>query len=261
MYNLLVSTAYILLTCGITAILRRGVGKLTFPGLQRLILLEVVAAMDLCGCCFELCVIADNYGVFIYSIYLFSLTIWWSGEWGLAAGCPYIHIENVLLGSDGIINAILKILAEIAGGILVFRYVQFLWNLEMSPYHVGKAYDDCTTDLQVPVITGAVIEGIATCACRVVSMLLSDVEPQYGSAIDSFIATSLVVAAFNYSGGYFNPVLATSLKYGCKGNTFTEHVCVYWVGAIVGSAVACLIYNHMFRERVLTSTRRKSKSD
>ena len=41
---------------------------------------------------------------------------------------------------------------------------------------------------------GAIIEGVATCMCRVVSMVLSDVEPQYGTAIDSFIATSLVVA-------------------------------------------------------------------
>jgi len=261
MYNLLVSTGFIFLTCVLTAILRRGVNKITPPGLQRLLLLEFVTAMELCGCCFELCVVADNYGILMYSVYLFSLTIWWSGEWGLAAGCPYIHIENVLMGSDGIINAILKILAEIAGGILVFKYVAFVWNLELSDYHVGKAQEDCTSDVQVTVLMGAVIEGVATCCCRVVSMLLSDVEPQYGSAIDSFIATSMVVAAFNYSGGYFNPVLATSLKYGCKGNTFTEHVCVYWVGATLGSAFACLIYNHLFREKVLTSTRRKSKSE
>ncbi len=40
------------------------------------------------------------------------------------------------------------------------------------------------------------------------------------------MATSLVVAAFDYSGGYYNPVLATSLKFGCRGHTNVEHVIV-----------------------------------
>ena len=49
--------------------------------------------------------------------------------------------------------------------------------------------------------------------CRLTSKLLSDNEPQFANAIDSFVATALVVAAFDYSGGYYNPVLATGLKF------------------------------------------------
>ena len=71
--------------------------------------------------CNLLFLVADNYGIWTYAGYLFILTVWWAGEWGLAAGCPYIHIENVLMGSDGAVNAIFKILAEIAGGILIFK--------------------------------------------------------------------------------------------------------------------------------------------
>jgi hypothetical protein len=41
---------------------------------------------------------------------------------------------------------------------------------------------------------GAVVECIATCMCRVASKALSDMNPNYGPAIDSFIGTSLVVA-------------------------------------------------------------------
>ena len=54
--SLAVSTGYIILTCAICAILRRLVGAVTVPGLGRLLLLELIAAMDLCGCCFELIV-------------------------------------------------------------------------------------------------------------------------------------------------------------------------------------------------------------
>lgn len=41
--------------------------------------------------------------------------------------------------------------------------------------------------------------------------------------------------AFNYSGGYFNPVLATALKWGCSGHTNIEHIIVYWMGACAGA--------------------------
>ena len=56
------------------------------------------------------------------------------------------------------------------------------------------------------------IEGAATMVCRLTSKLLSDNKPQFANAIDSFVATALVVAFFDYSGGYYNPVLATGLK-------------------------------------------------
>ena len=65
---------------------------------------------------------------------------------------------------------------------------------------------------QVSVLLGFAIEGAATMACRLTSKLLSDSKPQFANAIDSFVATALVVAFFDYSGGYYNPVLATGLK-------------------------------------------------
>lgn len=48
--------------------------------------------------------------------------------------------------------------------------------------------------------------------------------------------------AFNYSGGYFNPVLATALKWGCSGHTNMEHVIVYWIGACVGAILSVPIF-------------------
>ena len=122
----------------------------------------------------------------------------------------------------------------------------------------------CSADLTVPVLHGAIIEGVATLICRLGSRLVALKEPQYdfdnymvmvfkdclpillplrwtsimaylfpvallvytlwryATAIDSFIATSMVCAAFSTSGGYLNPVLATSLKFGCRGHTPME---------------------------------------
>nr|CAD7429427.1 unnamed protein product [Timema monikensis] len=130
--------------------------------------------------------------------------------------------------------------AEVPTKLMNLLYVQLLWSLELVETHEGRAFGECSTRLTVPF--GALVEGIATCLCRVASKALSDLEPRFGTAIDSFIGTALVVAAFNYSGGYFNPVLATSLKYGCHGNTIIEHIVVYWIGACCGAIASVFVY-------------------
>ncbi|CAG4987461.1 unnamed protein product [Parnassius apollo] len=273
---LVVSTLFILLTSLLAHCARRAVQKLVKEPFVKLLFEEAIAAAELCGCCFELIIIADNFGVATYAIYLFALTIWWSLNWGDATACPYTHIEDVIEGKGDIRKSLLKIWAELTGGLLVFKYVQMYWALEISETHKDKAFEDCTADLQVPVIYGAIVEGVATCVCRLASRSLGDLNPRFATAIDSFIGTSLVVAgvlarhavyvyryqdnsansdlsvsifckihlgkAFDYSGGYFNPVLATSLKAGCVGHSLLEHAVVYWVGAFSGSILSVYLY-------------------
>jgi hypothetical protein len=53
--------------------------------------------------------------------------------------------------------------------------------------------------LQVPAFQGALIEGVATFLCRIVSKLIAEIEPRFGGVLDAFIGTSLVVAGnINY---------------------------------------------------------------
>lgn len=59
------------------------------------------------------------------------------------------------------------------------------------------------------------------------------------------------ITAFNFSGGYFNPALATSLKLGCDGNSFTEHIVVYWLGATAGAVMSVFIYKSATMQKVL----------
>ena len=51
-----------------------------------------------------------------------------------------------------------------------------------------------------------------------------------------------IISAFNYSGGYYNPVLATGLKWGCKGHSHMEFGIVYWVGASIGAIASIYVY-------------------
>lgn len=52
------------------------------------------------------------------------------------------------------------------------------------------------------------------------------------------------ISAFNFSGGYFNPVLATALKWGCSGYTNIDHVIVYWIGACAGALLSVPLYKY-----------------
>jgi len=243
-----ISTGYILLVLFLCELARKVIAPLN-PGLVKTALNEAIAAADLCGCCFELIIIADNYGLAAYGLYLFLLTIWWSMKWGDATACPYNHFEECVQGNMSRQETAVRTVAQTLGGIAVFRVIQVLWSLEIAETHVGRShsavYNVCSADLTVPVLHGAIIEGVATLICRLGSRLVALKEPQYATAIDSFIATSMVCAAFSTSGGYLNPVLATSLKFGCRGHTPMEHFVVYWVGSSLGAISSLSIWPHV----------------
>lgn len=84
----------------------------------------------------------------MYALYLFLLTIWWSMNWDEASACPYTHIEDVIIRKKPLTIAFLSICAELAGGLIIFKYIQILWAFQFVSTHKNRAYGDCTTDLQ-----------------------------------------------------------------------------------------------------------------
>lgn len=243
-----ISTGYILLVMFLCEMARKMVAPLN-DGLVKTALNEAIAAADLCGVCFELIIIADNYGLAAYGLYLFLATIWWSLHWGDATACPYNHFESCVEGNMTKQETIVRTIAQVIGGVAVFRLIQVLWGIEIAETHVGRShsaiYNVCSADLTVPVLHGAIIEGVATLVCRLGSRLITMKEPQYAVAIDSFVATSMVCAAFSTSGGYLNPVLATGLKFGCRGHTPMEFFIVYWLGSSLGAIASIYTWPHI----------------
>lgn len=69
----------------------------------------------------------------------------------------------------------------------------------------------------------------------------------------------MMFSAFNYSGGYFNPVLATALKWGCRGHTNVEHIIVYWIGACVGALLSVPIYRVPLVRRFLVGEQKEKE--
>merc|ERR1712106_678216 len=245
---IVVSLGYILLICFLCEAARKLVAPLN-AGLVKIALNEAIAAAELCGCGFELIIVADNYGLAAYGLGLFLLTIWWAQHWGDATACPYNHFEECVQGNMSRQETIVRTVAQTIGGVAVFKLVFLLWSIEIAETHVGRAhsavYNVCSADLTVPVLHGFIIEGVATWACRIGSRLVTLKEPKYATAVDSFISTSMVCLAFSTSGGYLNPVLATGLKFGCRGHTQLEHIIVYWIGASLGAISSIYSWPHV----------------
>nr|CAD7399332.1 unnamed protein product [Timema poppensis] len=117
-----VSTLYIVLTSLLAYVARKLVHKFINEPFVRALFFEGIASAELCGTCFELIIVADNFGISTYAVYLFCLTIWWSQNWGDATACPYTHLEDVVQGKASLRVAALKIWAELTGGILIYRF-------------------------------------------------------------------------------------------------------------------------------------------
>ncbi|TMW53633.1 hypothetical protein DOY81_001270 [Sarcophaga bullata] len=243
MKDLLISTSFMVQWCVAAQYARRIVNKtLKDKGLILVLMNEAIASAELCACCFELAIVSDNFGVPYYAVYLFLLNVWWSIVWGDASACPYMHVEDLLEGKTTLPDVALCTWAELMSGFCVYRIVQVFWWFEFAETHAGHAFEGCNADLTVNPFMGAAIEGIATFLCRLTSRTLSAKDLKFGGVIDSFIGMCLVVPALDYTGGYFNPVLATALTFRCNGNTNLEHIIVYWIGTCTGATLSVYFF-------------------
>lgn len=143
-----VSTAFIALTAILCVVARKLVKRSSRLPAKEL-LFEAIAAAELCAQCFELMIIADNYGVATYAVYLFFLTIWWGSQWEDASACPYTHMEDLCQRNCSLKDVALKTWAALMGGCCIFRFVQVFWWFELTSNHEGRAFDECKADLQV----------------------------------------------------------------------------------------------------------------
>lgn len=257
LHPLIISAAVITVTIILADLIRKLLNAILKETIAKEIILEFLATAELCACCFELIVVADNYGVLMYGLFLFLLTLWWSSVWEDATACPYSLVEEFLEGYKTFTATVILIASQVLGGIAVYAYVQSIWKIQLAETHRGLLKQECVADLAVPMEYGAAIEGVATFMCRLVSRILGETSLRFAYMLDAFFATLLVLAAFNFSGGYFNPALATSLKFGCKGNTFQEHMIVYWLGATIGAIASLYFFKLSCVQRKLQTLKEK----
>ena len=140
---LIASCLLIAASCLSSELIRIIINKNVETPLSKLLCLEFIASAELCAVCFELIVgkrimvllvyrsfnlsfffvqkVSEEYGIWMYALILLLLTLWWAAHWADASACPYIHLEAYLDGSVHFSQAFLATLAEIAGGLAIYK--------------------------------------------------------------------------------------------------------------------------------------------
>jgi len=248
---LLISTVVLAFTAITTSALRSVVRYSLPPTLPSHCLLDFLCGLELCVCGFELGVILDIYDIPLYSVLLWIVLSWQAISWGDATANPYGHLLRWQEGSQSAVQTIVRVGAGAAGALSSYMVLAPLWKYELSHFHEGRAdrsaTGSCGDDLQVSLLYGTFIELLGTLLCFISGFLLSDLpqlktKPLLITLLDNAVGVALVIAAFDLTGGYFNPNLALGIKLGCGKGGHMQHLAVYWVGPCVGALIAAPVY-------------------
>lgn len=119
-----------------------------------------------------------------------------------------------------------------------YRYASTFWSFHLIPTHVALHTSPCQAGLQVSILHGAVVEAFITFVSRSVALESGYWTANTAAAINAAVTVSLCILAFDSSGGFFNPILASALTLNCKGNNLLEHFFVYWLASLTGGIIA-----------------------
>ena len=82
--------------------------------------------------------------------------------------------------------------------------------------------------------------------------------------ITTLTTVAAVLLAFYYTGGFFQPVLASIRNYGCVGYfrpeiSIYDHVLVYWIGPTFGAILVTFLYPTIKEHSLVLSCAKKYK--
>lgn len=232
-------------------------GKVRFV---RLLIGELISTCELCADCAELNIVYEKHGSLAYALALFLLTYLWIDAFGEAHTTPGYLIEDYFLvkGNEMLKtgDAYARFIGQSLALPLAWRFASLYWNYRLISEHSEMLVsENCKSSLTTSTINGFLVEFLCCLLCRSLELIghklldTGSLSKRFVSLVSSFACTVLVVVALEISGGYFNPVLAASLEFGCKGIHFYQHVLVFWLGPLFGHLLARFLYRRVFSEQ------------
>lgn len=236
---------------------------------------ELISTCELCADCAELNVVYEKHGSIAYGVGLFILSYLWLGTFGDAHTTPGYLVEDYVLTEGNRMlktgDAYARFVGQSIAMPLAWRLASFYWNYKLLVEHQDfLAVENCKTSLTTSTTNGFLIEFSCCMICRLIELvghkLHGDnrITQRVLSTTVSFGGTLLVVLALELSGGYFNPVLAASLEYGCRGIDLYQHAVVFWLGPLLGHVLAKGLFDRygdqVFGECGTTGRRRSNRT-
>ncbi|CAG0881355.1 unnamed protein product [Cyprideis torosa] len=249
----LVSVLFIAVTSVLFKLCRDAVTRL-FPShrdrLKMVFGREFLATLEICVGAFEGGIVIETEGLQQFSLVVFGCCVWrfltWSPE---DTACPYSVLGMAVSRKISGKEVLARLFAQLLAAAFSLKAVSFFWDFGLHPRHQGKAFLEswyrCGTHVSTDILTAAVVEALGTCVLAFGVMAL----PHLTSNMELLfvpLASALIVATvllgIEYTGGYYNPILASAKTFGCRGTTYGEHLFVYWVSSAVGYFVAESLY-------------------
>lgn len=217
---------------------------------------ELISTCELCADCAELNVVYERHGSLAYGAALFLLTYLWIDAFGEAHTTPgYLVEDYFLVGGNEVLktgDTYARFMGQSLAMPLAWRLASFYWQYKLLSEHKQMLdVRDCKSALNTSTLNGFIIELVCCLICRLIELLGRRLlerrllGQRLVSLVSSFICTTLVVLTLQLSGGYFNPMLASSLEYGCQGIQVHQHAAVFWLGPLLGHVMARALFKRL----------------
>jgi hypothetical protein len=222
---------------------------------RRVLLHEAVATFERIVIGLELPIILDVAGIFWYLAFLTLAGIWYDTQWDSTKSSVPNHIENLSVGRITYTNVFIQVGVEILCGMLVYPlYLRPLWSLlfAQQPIRGMKLSGVWISDIKANDITWYQawwVEFVGSFILQLLALLISGLLSSEWTRIVLMesISTAAVGLALDTAGGYFSPAYALILLTGTDGITLYEIFLVYWVGSILGTIFAYLLFRGLLR--------------
>lgn len=218
-----------------------------------LFLNELLSTCELCAGCAELNVIHERQGSIAYGLTLTLLTYIWSSSFGEAHTSPAYLIEEFTSISSSPTNGHFysRFAAQLLAIPIGWRFAALYWRHGILSEHklflLASSYQ-CKSSLNTSTSSAFSIELVCSALCRLIELISANLATRgHFNERTCAIATAalsslLVVLALDHSGGYFNPVLASSLEFGCEGAHWSQHALVFWVAPLLGHPLGRFLF-------------------
>ena len=270
---ILVSPVLLVLAMAASELAYRLVLSHVLPGNVRSVLLDFLAAGEASLLSWEQLTLFHAYGLPVWTLFTYLTLVSKAYRYRAdCVACPYSHLLSCLTGLLAWRHAALRICGQLAAGSAYFRLLTAVWDLGLSPIHVGRsywmAYGRCASWLEVATWAGFLYECLGSLVCGLAAGLLYDVQllPRLSLHVrvltTSLVTLSAVLAAFYHTGGFFQPLLAYTRTFGCVGMLrdvqLMDHIVVYWVGSTAGAVAAMYLCPLVRRLLLKVSTCRRA---
>jgi len=228
---------------------------------------EMIGTMESAVICYELnFIIYELFGVPIYTLMLFLSLMWQtkrSSEFAYIANPSYLVVNHIKAVRGTVqephfanyLFLLFMLLGEFAGVALAYYWVtNVVWKCanfwtfwRVSNHHMARVSPKSWhSQLRTTPMYGMAFEGGFTILTYILPKLIKHktdftddtalILINAGRAIFSGIAQP-------YTGGFYNPILATAVEYTVGGHTLATKFQVYWITPIAATVLAMFLTN------------------